>query len=91
MGSGLEPTAKTDKAMCEFCGCGTGRPMKRSAVQRRTTKAPITIRAAESVEPITKAAAGGRGDRRAGSMTGGSAVTQVGLREVSERRAAADI
>ncbi len=48
--------------MCEFCGCETGRPMKRSSIQQRTTKARTTVRAFEILESSTKAAAGGAED-----------------------------
>ena len=74
--------------MCECCGFGMGRSMKRPSVQQ-TTNASTTVHEVEIVKPSTKAAVGGGEDGRTGSTTGHAARAALGPREASERRASA--
>ena len=76
--------------MCEFCGCGTGRPMERPSIREKTTNVSTVIRVVEIAEPSAKAAVGGGENRRANSTIRRVTRTEVGPREVSERGASAD-
>ena len=42
--------------MCELCGCGMGRPVKRYSIQQRTTKARVALRLVEIAEPSAREA-----------------------------------
>ena len=75
--------------MCEFCGCGTERSMKSPFNLQRKTKTTMAARLFEVVDPNTKAAAGGHGDRRGGSTTVRSAPTGADPHEAPGRRVSA--